>query len=59
MSLIEGTNLDSYIIIKSRSEENKSINSVYDHLKTSIVLFGKDFCNETQKLYRDFYIRVR
>lgn len=45
MELIDCESLDSCIIIKTRREETKIGNSVYDHLKTSIALFGKDLCD--------------
>lgn len=59
MELIECEGIDYCIIIKTRREEAKLGNSVYDHLKTSIALFGKDFCEENQRLFRDFYVRIR
>lgn len=59
MELIEGSNLESCIIIKNRSDEVKQANSVYDHLKTSIVFFGKELSELTQRFYIDFYIQTR
>jgi len=59
MELIEGSNLDSCIIIKNRSEEAKQSNAIYDHIKLSIVFFEKEFSDETQRIFVDFYIQSK
>lgn len=59
MELIEGTNLECCIIIKNRAYEAKQGNSVYDHLKLSIVFFAKELSELTQRIYTDFYLQSK